>query len=113
MPLSRRQAGGHVADADNGQLANLAPPDKFLDRVVIPRATQIKIHRAQRLGFLHATHGLPLALDRIRHRLFRHDMLPASHRLPDLPQAGIRQGEQSDDLNLRVLENLPLVRDDA
>ena len=45
--------------------------------------------------------------------LFRQDMFPMCHRLPDLAQTRIRQCEQADHLYFRIFKHFLLIRNNT
>ena len=106
------ESRGHVADADDRQLADLALRDEVADGLVIPGIAQIEVHRREQGRFFGQLHGLPLLFGAFGDRFFRNDVFPGGDGLFDLFLAGVGQGEKPHDLDLGIVENHLFVGDD-
>ena len=112
VPFARSEPGRHVADAHDGQFADLALSDEILDRIVVPGVAQIEVHRREeRCAFGHL-HGFPFVFDAVGDGFFGNDVFARRKSLFDLCFARVCQGEESYDLNRGIVENELLVGND-
>ena len=86
----------HVADANHGQVANLALGDKPLYIFVIPRISIEKVDCDEAVAGLDLAHQLPFRGHVGAKRLFRQNVFAVRQSLVDLLRPRVRQGEQAD-----------------
>lgn len=101
-----------MADADDGQLADLAPVDELADRLVVPRIAQIEVDGREERGLLDKLYGLPFVFDAIGDGLFGDNVLSGGDGPGDLFRTRVGKGAQGDGLDRRVVEQLPFVGHD-
>ena len=105
MPFARDETGRHVADAHDGQFADLTLCDEILDRIMIPRVAQIEVHGGEQGRAFGHFDGFPFVLYAVGDGFFGDDVLACGKSLFDLRFAGVGQGEESYDLNRGIVEN--------
>lgn len=94
-----------MADPDNGQVADLSLGDKSLDIFVIPGIPIEKVDGNEAIAGLDLPDQLPFCCDVGAKGLFCEDMLAVGERLSDLLWPCVSQGEQSDHVNRRIVED--------
>jgi hypothetical protein len=99
VSFHRHMAGRHVADADHGQVANLAFGDKPPYIFVISRISIEKIDCNEAVAGLDLAHQLPLGGHVGGKRFFRQHELAARQSLADLLRPRVCQGEEADHIN--------------
>ncbi len=105
VPLLRHMAGSHMADANNGQLSDLAFADEIHNYLVVPRRTVEHIHRHHPIGALHHSHDIPLGFDGLGDGFFEQQVFAGSQPFTNLFGAGVGKGEKTDYIHRRVGEN--------
>ena len=111
VPFAGGQSRGHVADPDDGQLADLALGDEILDRIVIPGVAQIEVDRGEERRVFSQFHGFPFVFDVVGNGFFGNDVFSAGESLFDLRFPRVGQGEQSHGLYGGVVEDFLFVGD--
>ena len=112
MPFARDETGRHVADAHDGQFADLTLCDEILDRIMIPRVAQIEVDGGEQGRAFGHFDGFPFVLYAVGDGFLGDDVLACGKSLFDLRFAGVGQGEESYDLNRGIVENELFVGDD-
>jgi hypothetical protein len=102
MALEGHVARGHVADANDGEVADFALCDELLNFLVIPGVAVEQINRDETVAGFDFADELPFGFDVGRDGLFGKHMLAVGQGLADLLRTGICQGEQADGVDAGI-----------
>ena len=105
VAFQRHVAGRHVADADHGQIADLALGDEALDIFVIPGIAIEEIDGDEAVAGFDLVHEVPFCGYVGANRFFRQHVFPVCQSMANLLRACICQGEQTHGIDGRVAEN--------
>ena len=105
VTLEGHMAGGHVADANDSEVANFALRDELLDFLVIPGVAVKEIDGNDAVASLDFANEVPLGTHVGGDGLFGEDVFMRSESAADLLGTGIRESEKADNVDGRIGED--------
>ena len=113
VPLARCQSRSHVADAQDGQFANLAFINELLHGLVIPGVAQIKVDSGNAVVLFNQVHNFPFLVDGVGNGFLRKDVLMAPDSFLYLFFSGICQSKKADSLYAPVVKDFLFIGYDS
>ena len=112
MAFAGHVAGGHVADANDSEVADLAFPDEVGDLFVVPGIPVEEVHGDHLAGSFDLVNQFPFRLGVYRDGFFGDHVQAGGQGFAQLSRTGIGQSEQADGIEALVGEDLALISHD-
>ena len=109
VPFSGGESGRHVADADDGELADFSASDKILHDLRVPGIAEVEVDGAELVGRFFELDDVPLFAEFVGEGFFADDVLAGLYCLLDSACPGVGQCEKTDALHFGVIPDIAFV----